>query len=101
MGRFSSFFLGMIVGAALLGAAMSYHFVRTEKGLIMVPKISKSLADPFVDVRTFTLADWQQHRALAAALVQSDKSELFADTSLANFKTSIEGVIEGLFGSGS
>ena len=98
MSRFSSFFLGMVVGAALLGGAMSYHLVRSEKGLLMVPKLSKGLSDPYVDIRAFTLQDWQEHRPLAAALMHSDKSELLADGSLAGFRHSIDGVIDGLFG---
>lgn len=98
MSRFSSFFMGMIVGAVMLAGAMNYHFVRSEKGLLMVPKISKGLADPYVDIRNFSLTDWQEHRALAAALIQSDKAELLADSSLSNFRNSMNGVLDGLFG---
>ena len=99
MGRFSSFIMGMIVGAVMLAGAMNYHFVRSEQGLLMVPKISKGLADPYVDIREFTLQDWQEHRALAAALIQSDKAELLADSSLSSFRSSMNGVLDGLFGS--
>jgi hypothetical protein len=88
----------MVVGAALLAGAMNYHFVRSQQGLLMVPKLSKGLDDPYVDIRAFTLEDWQQHRALAAALIQSDKAELLADSSLSNFRNSINGVLDGLFG---
>ena len=98
MNRFTSFVFGMIVGAALLGAAMHYHFVRTDKGVLMVPKISKGLGDTYVDVRAFQLEDWRQHRSLAAALVNSNKSEVLADSSLEGFRRSIDGVISGLFG---
>lgn len=88
----------MIVGAVMLAGAMNYHFVRSEKGLLMVPKISKGLDDPYVDIREFSLSDWQEHRALAAALIQSDKAELLADSSLSNFRNSMNGVLDGLFG---
>ncbi len=98
MSRFTSFLFGMVVGAALLGGAMHYHFVRSSQGLLMVPKISKGLSDTYTDIREFELADWQEHRALAAALVKSDKSELLADNSLTNFRQSINGVLDGLFG---
>jgi hypothetical protein len=64
----------------------------------MVPKVTKGLDDPYVDIREFTLDDWQQHRALATALVKSDKSELLAGGSMDNFRNSIDGVINGLFG---
>lgn len=98
MSRFTSFLFGMVVGAALLGGAMHYHFVRSSQGLLMVPKISKGLGDTYTDIREFELADWQEHRALAAALVKSDKAELLADNSLTNFRQSINGVLDGLFG---
>ncbi|XZE52380.1 hypothetical protein SH139x_004073 [Planctomycetaceae bacterium SH139] len=98
MSRFTSFLFGMVVGAMLLGGAMHYHFVRSSQGLLMVPKISKGLADTYTDIREFELADWQEHRALAAALVKSDKAELLADNSLTNFRQSINGVLDGLFG---
>lgn len=98
MSRFTSFVLGMIVGAGLLAGAMNYHFVRSEQGLLMVPKVTKGLADSYVDIREFNLTDWQEHRALAAALIQSDKAELLADSSLSNFRNSINGVLDGLFG---
>jgi hypothetical protein len=101
MSRISTFVFGMLTGAALLGAAMSYHFVRTDKGVIMVPKVTKGLTDPYVDIRDFSLQDWQEHRSLAAALVQAKKGEVLADNSLASFRSSIEGVIQGLFGPSS
>lgn len=98
MTRFTSFLLGMVCGAVLLGSAMHYHFVRSSKGLLMVPKITKGLDDTYVDIREFQLSDWQQHRSLAAALMKSDRSELLADNSLSTFRQSIDGVLDGLFG---
>lgn len=98
MNRFTSFLLGMVSGALLLAAAMNYHLVRSEEGILMVPKLSKGLADPYVDIREFTLGDWQEHRPLAAALVQAQKSDLLADGSLNNFRRSIDGVVEEFLG---
>lgn len=98
MSRFSSFLLGMVAGAALLGAAMNFHLVRSDDGILMIPKLNKGLHDPYADIREFTLDDWQQHRPLAAALMQANKSELLADGSLSNFRRSIEDVLDGLIG---
>jgi hypothetical protein len=98
MSRFTSFLLGMIVGAVLLSSAMHYHFVRSRQGLLMVPKITKGLDDTYVDIRDFQLRDWQQHRSLAAALMKSDRAELLADNSLTQFRQTIDGVLSGLFG---
>lgn len=98
MKRFSSFFLGMLTGAALLGSAMHFHFVRSSQGLLMVPKVSKGLEDTYVDIRDFNLEDWQQHRALAASIIKSDRSELISGQSMDNFRSNIESIIDGLFG---
>ena len=98
MKRVMPFLMGMVVGAGLLYSGMSYHFVRSSQGLLMVPKVSKGLEDTYVDIREFQLQDWQKHRPLAAALVKSDRSELFADSSLTSFRNSINGVLDGLFG---
>lgn len=98
MSRISSFLLGMVAGAMLVAAAMNFHLVRSDDGILMIPKLTKGLHDPYADIREFTLDDWQQHRPLAAALVQANKSELLADSSLNNFRRSIDGVSEGLLG---
>lgn len=98
MSRISSFLLGVVAGALLIGAAMNFHLVRSDDGILMIPKLTKGLHDPYADIREFTLDDWQQHRPLAAALVQANKSDLLADSSLHNFRRSIDGVIEGLLG---
>jgi len=98
MNRAPSFLFGMITGAGLLYAAMSYHFVRSSEGLLMVPKIAKGLPDTYVDIREFGLPQWQEHRALAAALVNSDRSELISGSSLSHFRESIDNLLDGLFG---
>lgn len=97
MNRLGSFVCGMVVGAALLWGAMHYHVVRADDGVYLVPKLSNSLSSPYVDIRQFTLSDWQQHRTLAAALVQSNKSHLLSDSSLSQFRSSIGNLLEGLF----
>ena len=98
MSRFTSFVLGMAAGAGLLGGAMNYHFVRSNQGLLMVPKVTKGLGDTYVDIRQYSLQDWQQHRGLAAALVKSDKAELLTGSSMNNFRNSINNALDGLFG---
>lgn len=97
MSRLGSFVCGMLVGAALLWGAMHYHVIRGNDGVYLVPKLSNSLASPYVDIRQFTLSDWQQHRALAAAILQSNKAHLLSDSSLTQFRTSIGSLLEGLF----
>lgn len=101
MGRLGTFIFGMFCGAALLFAAMHYHVVRTGEGFYFVPKISKNLSDPYVDVRDFGLADWQQHRALAAAIMKNNQAELMGEPAMQNFRTRIRSAVDELLGPGA
>ena len=94
----SKFIFGMICGAALLYTAEHYHVVRGDEGYYFVPKISNNLSNVYTDTRGYTLPDWQQHRALAAAILQSNHSELIEDASLGSFRDSLKGMVDGLFG---
>ncbi|TWU59031.1 hypothetical protein Poly51_18160 [Rubripirellula tenax] len=94
----SRFFFGMIVGASLLFVAMHYHVVRGKDGVFLVTKISNNLSDVYVDTRQFTLTDWQQHKPLAAAIMKSNQTQLLEDSSLGNFRNSLSGLVDGLFG---
>ena len=93
----SRFLFGMITGAVLLYAAMHYHIVRGNDGVFLVPKISNNLSDIYVDTREFGLGDWQSHKPLAAAIMQSNQSHLLGDSSLASFRATMQGLVDGLF----
>ena len=93
----SRFLFGMVCGAALLFVAMHYHLVRGNDGVFLVPKISNNLSDVYVDTRDFNLSDWQQHKPLAAAILQSNQSHLLEDSSLGAFRESLRGLVDGLF----
>ncbi len=93
----SRFFFGMICGAVMLYVAMHFHIVRGNEGVFLVTKISNNLSDVYVDMRDFELSDWQQHKPLAAAMIKSNKSHLLEDASLGGFKSSVSGMVEGLF----
>ena len=94
----SRFIYGMICGAALLYAAMHYHVVRGKEGVFLVPKISNSLSDVYVDIREYRLSDWQRHKPLAAAIMQSNRSHLLEDASLGSFRETTRKLVDGLFG---
>jgi hypothetical protein len=96
--RMSRFFFGMITGALLLYVAMHYHVVRGNEGVFLVPKISNNLSDVYVDTRNYELSDWNEHKPLAAAIMQSNQSHLLKDASLNTFRDSIRGLVDGLFG---
>jgi hypothetical protein len=91
------FVTGMICGGALLFGAMHYHFIRGNDGISLVPKISNNLSDIYVDIREFQLTDWQQHKPLAAAILDSNQAHLLEDSSLNSFRESMRGLVDGLF----
>jgi len=93
----SRFLFGMITGAALLFIAMHYHVVRGKDGVFVVPKISNNLSDIYVDTREFDLGDWKSHKPLAAAIIQSDRSDLLEGASLQSFRDRVGELAEGLF----
>jgi hypothetical protein len=76
MKRLMTFFFGMIAGAALLLGAERYHVIRADDGLHMVPKLHANLADTYVDIRSFTGADWTSHPDLASSMIADDRREL-------------------------
>ena len=94
----SRFLFGVVAGALLMYVAMHYHIVRGNQGVYLVPKLSNSLSDVFVDTRAFELDDWRKHKPLAAAIMQSDQSQLLEGSSLNSFRSSIQGLADGLFG---
>jgi hypothetical protein len=76
MKRLMTFFFGMIAGAVLLLGAQRYHVIRADDGLHLVPKLHANLADTYVDIRSFTGADWISHPDLASAMIDDDRREL-------------------------
>lgn len=93
----SRFFFGMLTGAVLMYGSMHYHLVRGEEGFFLVPKISNNLQDVYVDIREYTLADWKEHKPLAAAIMKSNRSELLSDTTLTGFRENVHSLVDGLF----
>jgi hypothetical protein len=89
MKRYLSFLLGLVTGAALLYVAMSFHVVRSRDGFNLVAKTPARLSETFVDIRTFTMADWASRPQLAAALVQSGKQHLLGDSAANAFQESL------------
>jgi len=77
----SRFVFGVFVGATLMFVALKYHVVRTKEGVQLVPKLTANFSEIYVDVREFGPDDWNQHRALATALVSAQKTDVIKDTS--------------------
>lgn len=76
MRRFMGFFIGLILGAGLTFFLYNYHVVRYKDGFLVVSKPVNSLADPYCDIREWKVTQWEQHAALAGALVAYGRSDL-------------------------
>jgi hypothetical protein len=95
MGRFWTFFWGVVVGSILLYGAMTYHVVNTRDGLQVVPKTTARLAGTYVDIRGFGIDDWAEHRDLAMALIQADKGDLLGDAAISPVRETLEAWLKG------
>jgi hypothetical protein len=100
MSRIGCFLAGFLVGAAAIFGALKYHVVRADDGVHLVPKISSQFGEAFVDIRQFSLSDWNDHRSLAAALIRADKAHLLQDAAMDGLRDSVEGMLETLGDSG-
>jgi len=96
MRSLSSFIVGMIVGALVLFVSLRYHVVRANDGVHLIPKSSARLTEPYVDIREFTVEDWDAHKALAMAIVQADKAYLMQDSATESVRRSFNDLLSGL-----
>lgn len=75
MKGFGPFLTGVIVGGIAVFASLSYHFIRTNDGVELVPKQSPVFTETYVDARNFTPAQWAEHKSLVAAITRANKLE--------------------------
>ncbi len=96
MDKLKPFLLGVLVGAAGLYGAMTYHVVRADDGLHVVRKVSCGLGGAYVDIRNFTAAQWNEHRQVALALVYADKEELLHESAVSQLRDTVRDALETL-----
>lgn len=82
MGRLTSFLTGAFVGATIMLLVTKFHFVRADDGFHMVPRVTSSMTDTYADIREYSVADWNEHQLLLAALVRAEKSHVVKDKTL-------------------
>jgi hypothetical protein len=70
------FCFGMIVGGGIVCFAFSYHVVRTNNGVVLIPKKPAGLGHQYVDVRNWKPSDWQAHPELAEAIMAHGRGDL-------------------------
>jgi hypothetical protein len=98
MSRISSFFAGFVVGAATLFIAMQFYVVRAKDGMHLIPKLAAKLENPYVDIRSFTLSDWQNRQPLAVAIMKANQGDLMEDSALGSFKQAAQKTLDQLSG---
>ena len=86
----------MITGAALMFMTLHYHVVNSDSGIHLVPKVDNTLADPYVDIRGFTTADWRRHPALAAAMIRGSRGDLITEQTAGDLRADLHATIDGL-----
>lgn len=96
MGRLTWFAAGLLFGALGMFISMKYYVVRAQDGVHLVPKATAALSLPYVDVRSFELSDWNEHRDLALAIVQADKPEILEEAAYSGLRQTMENVITNL-----
>lgn len=96
MNRLSTLIMGALIGAAAMFTAMKFHVVRADDGVHMIPKVSAELGGAYVDIREFDASQWDEHRALAVAIVNADKDYLLKDSAASTFRSTVDSVLQSL-----
>lgn len=98
MGRLATFIMGFFLGGVTVYVSLHYHFVHTNDGLHVVPKLASTFSETYVDVRQFGFAEWNEHRALAGAIIQAKRNELFGGTVAEPFGNAVQNALDVLNG---
>lgn len=93
----SRLIFGMLLGGALVYGGMHYHVVRGQQGVFIVRKLESDLSALYTDIRDFTLQDWKSHPQLAAAIIQSNRSQLLPDAAEGQLSETVHTVVDRLF----
>jgi len=96
--RITGFIFGLIIGAVLCYVGLKYHVVRSDDGVHLVAKVNAEFSEAYVDIREFTLTDWDNHRSLALALAQADQAKLLEKSASASLQQSVDGALQMLRG---
>lgn len=96
MSRLGSFLFGAICGAIVCFTALKYHVLRTNDGYQFVPKLTANFEETYVDVRKFQVNDWNEHKALVAAIVQAGKSDLLGDSAASSLHEEAKSLLDKL-----
>lgn len=73
--------MGLVLGGGAMWGSLNYHVLRTADGYAYIPKQTANLAEVYLDVRAFGVADWRRHPAVVQAILRSGRTELIANAS--------------------
>jgi len=93
MRRLPTFIFGMVVGGLLIYGGLNYHIINTPSGLHLVPKVNSTLAETYVDVRGWGVAEWMQHKDVAAALLAADRQDLMQSAAEDSIRTGLDRIL--------
>jgi hypothetical protein len=92
--RFTSFLAGIVVGVIGLYGSMHFYVVKSDRGLEVVRKIQPQVEMPYVDIRNFTINDWRDRSALAAALSKGGKTDLIGGSAVKAVEDTVSSTID-------
>lgn len=103
MSRLNWLVMGFLLGGATVFVSLKYHVLRTDQGFELVPKATATFSETYLDIRSFGLADWREHKTLLGSIMRSDKQYLLKDAATADLGKAVGGLMDqiGLSSDGS
>lgn len=74
--RWAILLTGVLLGSAGMWCVATYHLVQTADGTLCIPRVQAGLSHIYVDVRTWTAAEWREHPQLAQALMRAGRQDV-------------------------
>ena len=94
--RLGFFLFGFLVGGAAVMGSLRYHVDKAEDGTHLIPKMSATLSETYIDIREFRQNDWLEHPQLAAAVVRADKAYLMKEAAVGSLFQGAEDLLRRL-----
>ncbi len=94
MKRIKYLLLGFVLGVASVAGALQFHVLQTAEGLQVVPKVDSTLTDTYVDIRTFGVSEWNEHRPLVDALIKADRQDILKGAAVDGIKQGVDKLLD-------
>jgi hypothetical protein len=94
MKRIAAVILVLSIGGFGAYWLAGHHVVRAESGYLILEKRFLSVDDTYVDVRSWTSADYDRHPQLKRALIIQGYDDLLADLRRSEIQDSIEEMVK-------